>query len=139
MAGLLFSDPVESTRYPKCLFLPRAKLELREEATESDAEDVIQIMRFAMADTMSAEDGVTLNSSRVAVSSRGAAKKFIMALERFAVVEQRNKFSVEEMKHVLAGCGAKVANFFDFLSNLNTQGYLLKKSSKEYQLLSMDF
>lgn len=39
---------------------------------------------------------------------------------------------------ILVGCGATVANFFDFLSMLNVQGILLKKSSKVYQFLKPD-
>ena len=120
----------------------RAKVELREEATESDALDVIEIMRASMIDSMTNESG-NLDFSRShngsGMSSRGAAKKFITALQRHADMLQKSSFTVEEMKGVLNRCGATVANFFDFLTSLNTQGYLLKRSSKIYQLLCVDY
>ena len=120
----------------------RAKLELREEATESDALDVIEIMRMSMVDT-NADGFGSLDFSRSlngsGTSSRGAAKKFILALQRHADRIQRNQFSIDEMKQVLASSGATVANFLDFLSSLNTQGFLIKKSSKMYQLLTVDY
>lgn len=120
----------------------RAKLELREDATESDALDVIEIMRMSMVDT-NADGFGTLDFSRSlngsGTSSRGAAKKFILALQRHAEHVQRNQFSVDEMKQVLASCGAKVPSFLDFLSSLNTQGFLIKKSSKMYQLLTVEY
>lgn len=120
----------------------RARLELREEATERDACDVIEIMRSSMVDTFGDGDGAldfsrSLNGS--GMSSRGAAKKFVLAMQRHAENLRRSTFSVEEMKMVLQSCGAKVANFFDFLQSLNTQGYLIKKTSKVYQLLTVDY
>eukprot|EP00095_Tigriopus_kingsejongensis_P008799 maker-scaffold1329_size47409-snap-gene-0.11 protein:Tk08799 transcript:maker-scaffold1329_size47409-snap-gene-0.11-mRNA-1 annotation:"dna replication licensing factor mcm8" len=120
----------------------RAKVEMREEATEEDARDVVEIMKTSMVDIFSDDEGAldfsrSLNGS--GMSSRGAAKKFVAALQRQAQREQRQEFSVDELKRILNGCGARVANFYDFLSSLNTQGYILKKSAKTYQLLSAYF
>ncbi|TRY63121.1 hypothetical protein TCAL_03630 [Tigriopus californicus] len=120
----------------------RAKVELREEATEQDARDVVEIMRASMIDTYSDGEGVldfsrSLNGS--GMSTRGAAKKFVNALQKRANMLRQEIFSVDEMKSILSGCGAQVANFFDFLTSLNTQGYLLKKSAKSYQLLTVEF
>lgn len=120
----------------------RAKVELREEATEQDARDVVEIMRASMIDTYSDGDGVldfSRNLNGSGMSTRGAAKKFVSALQKRANMLRKEVFSVEEMKSILAGCGAQVANFYDFLTSLNTQGYLLKKSSKSYQLLTVEF
>ena len=58
----------------------RAKLELREEATEQDALDVVEIMKSCMVDTIADNLGI-LDFSRShmgsGMSSRGAAKKFV--------------------------------------------------------------
>ncbi len=120
----------------------RAKLELREEATEQDAIDVIDIMRASMMDTMADETGKldfsrSLNGS--GTSTRGAARKFVIALQRQAQALERDTFSVEELKQILNATGAKVLSFYDFLTTLNTQGFLLKKSSTIYKLLSVDY
>ena len=120
----------------------RAKVELREEATEGDALDVIAIMRSSMVDVYADEDGAmdfTRSMNGSGTSSRGAAKKFVGALQRKANMVQKSVFTIDEMKQVLQGCGAKVKNFFDFLSSLNTQGFILKKSAKTYQLLTVDY
>ncbi len=122
----------------------RARIELREEASAEDARDVVQILRASMADTLT--DGVSgkvdfnrsLNSGS-GMSTRGAAKRFVAALQRKAELSQKSTFTVDEMRDVLTACGAKVTNFFDFLSSLNTQGYLIKKSTKVYQLMTVEF
>ncbi len=122
----------------------RARVELRELATAEDAQDVVEIMQASLADTLatSADSSSALDFSRSVhgsgTSTRGAAKKFVSALHRYAERNARNVFSVDEMKQVLASCGARVASFFDFLESLNTQGFLIKKSTKTYQLLTVD-
>lgn len=120
----------------------RAKVELREEATELDAKDVVAIMRSSMVDVYADCDGAmdfsrSMNGS--GTSSRGAAKKFVGALQRHAVSMQKSLFSIEEMKQVMQSSGIKVASVCDFLSSLNTQGFIIKKNAKTYQLLTVDF
>uniref|UniRef100_A0A8C7I0L0 DNA helicase MCM8 n=1 Tax=Oncorhynchus kisutch TaxID=8019 RepID=A0A8C7I0L0_ONCKI len=65
----------------------RAKLELRETATKSDAEDVVEIMKHSLADTFSDGSG-GLDFERsvlgVGMSQRSAAKRFITALNTHA-------------------------------------------------------
>ncbi len=120
----------------------RARLEIRQVATAEDARDVVDIMRASMADTLSTSNS-SLDFSRSlhgsGTSTRGAAKKFVAALQRHAEATRKSTFSVQEMKHVLSACGARVASFVDFLDSLNTQGFLLKKSSNMYQLLIADY
>ena len=121
----------------------RAKLELREEATEQDALDVVEIMKACMVDTFSDHVGV-LDFSRSqmgsGMSGRGAAKKFIQVLQRQADVQQKNLFTVDEMKTLATMAGINVPGAFsDFILTLNNQGFLIKKSPKLYQLLSADY
>ena len=121
----------------------RARMELKEEATAPPAREVIKIMRSSMSDTLGDGRTGSLDFSRASngsgMSSRGAARKFVNALQRQAEILQKSKFRVEEMKETLRSCGCKVANFFDFFESLNNQGYLLKKSRDVYQLLTVDF
>ncbi|KAJ9579973.1 hypothetical protein L9F63_004356 [Diploptera punctata] len=120
----------------------RAKLELREEATDKDAQEVVEIMKYSMVDTLS--DGFggldfnrSLNGS--GMSSRNQGKRFISALQRRAEVQTRSVFSVDELKEVARQANIDVTDFVGFLSALNNQGYLLKKASKLYQLLTVDY
>jgi len=121
----------------------RAKLELREEAVEQDALDVVEIMKSSMVDTFSDQIGV-LDFSRSqmgsGMSSRGAAKKFVQALQRQAERLQKNVFTVDEMKTIANMANISVpGSFMDFVFSLNNQGFLIKKSPKIYQLLSVDY
>lgn len=120
----------------------RAKLELREEATRQDALDVVEIMQSSMADTLADPSGgldVSRSANGSGMSSRGVARKFINALQRHANVMSKSLFTIDEMKQILHNCRATVKNFFDFLTSLNTQGFIIKRSSKTYQLLTVDY
>jgi len=120
----------------------RAKLELREEAGEQDALDVVEIMKSSMVDTFSDQIGV-LDFSRSqmgsGMSSRGAAKRFIQALQRQADRLQKNVFTVDEMKTIANMVNISVPNFMDFVFSLNNQGFLIKKTPKIYQLMTADY
>jgi len=120
----------------------RAKLELREEASEQDALDVVEVMKSCMVDTFSDQIGI-LDFSRSqmgsGMSSRGSAKKFIQALQRQADRLQKNIFTVDEMKTIANMAKISVPNFMDFIFSLNNQGYLIKKTPKIYQLLTADY
>ena len=120
----------------------RARLELREEATQQDAIEVVEIMRASMVDTFTDNIGALdfgRGSQGSGMSSRGAAKKFVTAVQRQAARVERNKFTVDELREVANIAGVKVPSFMDFMESLNNQGYFLKKSNREYQLLSVDY
>ncbi|KAJ8894051.1 hypothetical protein PR048_006661 [Dryococelus australis] len=120
----------------------RAKLELREDVTERDALDVVEVMRHSLVDTLSDEFG-RLDFQRSqhgsGNSSRGQAKRFVTFLQQHADALSRSVFSVEELKEVAQVANIHVQDFFGFLSTLNVQGFLLKKGPKLYQLLTVDY
>ena len=156
-------------------WLVRAKLELREECSEQDALDVVEIMKSCMVDTVSDNIGIMdfsryintnhwlvgtvliLSSDRLVhnnsifwlvvrshmgsgMSSRGAAKKFIQILNRHSEIQQKNLFTLDEMKTICTMANISVSgSFADFIASLNNQGFLIKKSTKLYQLLSSDY
>ena len=121
----------------------RAKLELREEASEQDALDVVEMMKWCMVDTFSDNIGLpdfSLSQMGSGMSSRGAAKKFVQVLQRQAEVQQKNMFTVDELKSLATAAKIAVSgSFADFIASLNNQGFLIKKSQKLYQLLSADY
>ena len=74
------------------------------------------------------------------MSSRGAAKKFIQILTRHSEIQQKNLFTLDEMKTICTMANISVSgSFADFIASLNNQGFLIKKSTKLYQLLSSDY
>jgi DNA helicase MCM8 len=120
----------------------RAKLELREEATEKDAQDVVDIMKYSMVDTLSDGYGnVDFQRSQngSGTSSKNQGKIFITALQRRADAQSRSVFTIQELKEVAQLTRIKVSDFHSFLLTLNVQGFLLKKAPKLYQLLTVDY
>ncbi|XP_021920496.1 DNA helicase MCM8 isoform X1 [Zootermopsis nevadensis] len=120
----------------------RAKLELREEATEKDAQDIVEIMKYSLVDTLSDGFGCVdfqRSQNGSGMSSRNQGKRFITALQQRANAQSRSVFSVQELKEVAELARIKVSDFYGFLSTLNVQGFLLKKAPKLYQLLTVDY
>lgn len=50
----------------------------------------------------------------------------------------KSLFSIDELRQLGKQIGLQITDFGDFIDSLNHQGYLLKKSSKIYQLLTAD-
>uniref|UniRef100_A0A3P8T9G3 DNA helicase MCM8 n=1 Tax=Amphiprion percula TaxID=161767 RepID=A0A3P8T9G3_AMPPE len=119
----------------------RAKLELRETATKSDAEDVVEIMKHSLADTYS--DGLgNLDFERSqlgsGMSQRSAGKRLVNALHAHAQRTNQMQFDLQTLRSIADRLNIKVMDFEGLLSSLNEQGFLLKKGSKLYQLQTSD-
>nr|XP_043902257.1 DNA helicase MCM8 [Solea senegalensis] len=115
----------------------RARLDLRETATKSDAEDVVEIMKHSLADTYS--DGLgNLDFERSqlgsGMSQRGAAKRLINALHAQAQRTGQKQFDLQTLRSMANRLNIKVMDFEALVSSLNEQGFLLKKGAKLYQL-----
>ncbi|XP_071552427.1 DNA helicase MCM8-like [Panulirus ornatus] len=119
----------------------RARCELREEASEGDARDVVEVMRFSMMDTFSDEFGL-LDFQRSqhgsGSSNRAQMKKFVATLQRMSDSTYKSIFSIDEMRQLARQANIHIRDFGDFIASLNHQGYLLKKGPKIYQLLTAD-
>ncbi|KAK6983738.1 DNA helicase MCM8 [Biomphalaria glabrata] len=115
----------------------RARLELRETATKSDAEDVVEIMKYSMQDVFSDQFGfIDFNRSMhgSGMSGRAQPKRFISGLQRISEQTYNNIFTLQQMRQVAKDLGLNVPDFEGFVSSLNNQGFLLKKGPKVYQL-----
>ncbi|GLD69643.1 DNA helicase MCM8, partial [Lates japonicus] len=115
----------------------RARLDLRETATKSDAEDVVEIMKHSLADTYS--DGLgNLDFERSqlgsGMSQRSAGKRLINALHSHSQRTNQKQFDLQMLRTVASSLNIKVADFEGLVSSLNEQGFLLKKGAKLYQL-----
>ncbi|XP_027136146.1 DNA helicase MCM8 [Larimichthys crocea] len=115
----------------------RARLELRETATKSDAEDVVDIMKHSLADTYS--DGLgNLDFERSqlgsGMSQRSAAKRLVNALHAHSQRTNQTQFDLQTLRSVADRMKIKVMDFEGLVSSLNEQGFLLKKGPKLYKL-----
>ncbi|KAK9510017.1 hypothetical protein O3M35_004892 [Rhynocoris fuscipes] len=116
----------------------RAKVELREEATVEDAKDVVELMKLTLFDVNEdVKGGLEFKKTR-GMSQGSKAKKFIAALQRRAQIENKNTFFVDEMKQLCTAMNLQVTDFKSFIELLNTHGFILKKSSNQYKLLTVD-
>ncbi|XP_055462059.1 DNA helicase MCM8 isoform X1 [Psammomys obesus] len=133
------SSPITTRQLESLIRLTeaRARLELREEATKEDAEDIIEIMKHSMLGTYSDEFG-NLDFERSqhgsGMSNRSTAKRFISALNSIAERTYNNIFQFHQLRQIAKELNIQVADFENFIGSLNDQGYLLKKGPKIYQL-----
>ncbi|XP_070276040.1 DNA helicase MCM8 isoform X2 [Myotis yumanensis] len=135
----LNSSPITTRQLESLIRLTeaRARLELREQATKEDAEDIVEIMKYSMLGTYSDEFG-NLDFERSqhgsGMSNRSTAKRFISALNNIAERTYNNLFQFHQLRQIARELNIQVADFENFIGSLNEQGYLLKKGPKVYQL-----
>ena len=119
----------------------RARLELREDCTAADAEDVVELMKYSMLDTFSDELGV-LDFSRSlhgsGMSRKSAAKKLVTVLQRAFEQGWDRVFAVQDMRDLAQRAGIRVDDFEALVASLNDQGYLIQKGPRLYQLRTAD-
>ncbi|XP_004751587.1 DNA helicase MCM8 isoform X1 [Mustela putorius furo] len=138
----LNSSPITTRQLESLIRLTeaRARLELREEATKEDAEDIVEVMKYSMLGTYSDEFG-NLDFERSqhgsGMSNRSTAKRFISALNNIAERTYNNLFQFQQLRQIAKELNIQVADFENFIGSLNDQGYLLKKGPKVYQLQTM--
>ncbi|XP_049724754.1 DNA helicase MCM8 [Elephas maximus indicus] len=138
----LNSSPITTRQLESLIRLTeaRARLELREQATKEDAEDIVEIMKYSMLGTYSDEFG-NLDFERSqhgsGMSNRSTAKRFISALNNIAERTYNNLFQFHQLRQIAKELNIQVVDFENFVGSLNDQGYLLKKGPKVYQLQTM--
>ena len=137
--GIYVTDPSVIWTYfvhPR-LTEARARVDLREECSQSDAEDVVEVMKYSMMDTYSDELGFldfTRSQHGSGMSSRSQSKKFVAALQRVYEQTYNALFTAQELRQIAQQANVKVRDFEEFIASLNNQGFLLKKGPRVYQL-----
>ena len=125
----------------------RAKVELRSTVFQSDAEDVIEIMRESLGD-INKDDFAAVNfGSSIAsgMSKNKQMKRLIAELNRLSRERSSAMFTSNEIQRAASRIGIiqiiqqKGENFYDLLDMMNNQCYLLKKGPRKWQLQVSDF
>ncbi|XP_044744963.1 DNA helicase MCM8-like [Coccinella septempunctata] len=135
------STPVTTRQLQSLIRLTqaRAKLELREEATTQDAEDIVEIMKRSLSDIFTDETGL-LNTTRsqnsTGMSSRNKALRLLTGLQQLSKTTSKSLFTTREIQELGEKISIPSEKFHNLLQTLNIQGYLLYKGSDTYQLLS---
>ncbi len=114
----------------------RAKVELREEVSEQDARDVIEIMREALMSVMEDDLGLGFVDFRkvTGMSKSKQAVGFIDALKKHSNQIGKKTFTSNELREFAVEIGFKDDRFDDFLDQLNFQGYLLSKGNRKFEI-----
>ncbi|KAI8868876.1 MCM-domain-containing protein [Ramicandelaber brevisporus] len=127
----------------------RAKIELREEVTEDDAQDIIEIMQYNLTDTFAEDDdimhnyslnGVDLQRSQMGtgMSQRGEINRFAKALHQRANFKSSSMFSRAELHQVASEIGLHINNMsvMDVVDSMRNQNIILLKGNGQFQLCS---
>ncbi|KAM3325265.1 putative DNA helicase MCM8 isoform X1 [Capsicum chacoense] len=117
----------------------RARVDLREEITEQDALDVVEIMKESLYDKYVDEHGFVDFGRSGGMSQQKEAKRFLSALHKQSELQQKDCFSISEIYSLADRIALRVPDIDTFVDNLNSVGYLLKKGPKTYQVLSSSY
>ncbi|XP_076247127.1 DNA helicase MCM8-like isoform X2 [Calliopsis andreniformis] len=107
----------------------RAKLELRTEATEVDAADVIELLRYTF-DKISCWQ-VVGNNRR----TTGKLDGFIQLLRKETFFDRQKTFTMESLREIALTGKFATKNFSQFISKLNEQGILLQTGSNTFKFV----
>ncbi|XP_028156203.1 DNA helicase MCM8 isoform X2 [Ostrinia furnacalis] len=133
--------PITTRQLEACIRLTqaRARVDLREEATVKDANDVISLMKHSLMDTFSDEFGNIQLSRSIngsGVSSRSKLKKFLDVLTRRAHQLGKDVFTRQELIQIHKAAGVP-GDAGELIEAMHTHCYLLLKSSNTYQLIGL--
>lgn len=117
----------------------RARAVMRTIVTVEDAQDVIEIMRASMVDTLTDETG-NLDLGRSTGMSRSKdARRFINALNSEARRVRNGVFDRRGLKRVAERIGISGERFDRLLETVNHQGYLMMRGGGRWELQGCEF
>ncbi|XP_045778501.1 DNA helicase MCM8 [Maniola jurtina] len=133
--------PITTRQLEACIRLTqaRARVDLREEATARDANDVISLVKHSLMDTFSDEFGNIQLSRSIngsGVSSRNKVKKFLDVLTRRSHQLGKDVFTRQELKEIHKSAGI-AGDPNDLIEAMHVHSYLLLKGSNTYQLIAL--
>ncbi|XP_043260243.1 DNA helicase MCM8-like [Colletes gigas] len=107
----------------------RAKLELRTEATETDALNIIEIFQYAFDNNV-----ISRQSQNTKVTDR-KVKEFIQLLRKETVVDTKKTFSTKRLREIALDGKIVVQDISQLISKLNDNGILLKTGSNTFKFI----
>jgi DNA helicase MCM8 len=118
----------------------RAKVELREEVTEADARDVIEIMKMSLHEAMDADMGFA--SVHVSTTGRRGQNKlmtqFVGEVQRQARQRGNPEFTKQELYEISRKLRITPASSFDdFLDSMNHHGYFTRANNRIWKVFGV--
>ncbi|EEC79367.1 hypothetical protein OsI_20256 [Oryza sativa Indica Group] len=117
----------------------RARVDLREEVTLEDAKEVIDIMTESLYDKCVDEHGVVDFARSGGMSNQKQSKKFLRALNEQCDLQKKDCFTMNEMYNLADRISLQVANLDAIVESLNNAGYITKKGSSMYQVVTSSY
>ncbi|CAI5501867.1 unnamed protein product [Closterium sp. Naga37s-1] len=112
----------------------RARVELREEVTEADAQEAVELMGECLLDKLTDEAG-NIDAGRGGSSSKSKeSKRFLAALQRTAKQAIKTCFSRKELAQLADDMCLRVPDLDALIDSLNEAGFLLKKGGGLFQV-----
>ncbi|CAI5526961.1 unnamed protein product [Closterium sp. Naga37s-1] len=112
----------------------RARVELREEVTEADAQEAVELMGECLLDKLTDEAG-NIDAGRGGGSSKSKeSKRFLAALQRTAKQAIKTCFSRKELAQLADDMCLRVPDLDALIDSLNEAGFLLKKGGGLFQV-----
>ncbi|XP_053622014.1 DNA helicase MCM8 [Plodia interpunctella] len=133
--------PITTRQLEACIRLAqaRARIDLREEVTVQDANDVISLIKHSLMETFSDEFGNIQLSRSIngsGISSRNKLKKFLDALTRRSHQLGKDIFTRQEMIQIHKAAGVP-GDANELIEAMHVHSYLLLKGSNTYQLIAI--
>ncbi|KAL6620376.1 hypothetical protein ACP70R_035515 [Stipagrostis hirtigluma subsp. patula] len=117
----------------------RARVDLREEVTAEDAQDVVDIMKESLYDKYLDEHGFVDFTRSGGMSQPKEARRLLNALNNEADSLQKDCFSLTEIKTLADKICLQVPDIDAVVETLNNNNFLLKKGSRMYQLTTASY
>ncbi|XP_044337960.1 probable DNA helicase MCM8 isoform X4 [Triticum aestivum] len=114
----------------------RARVDLREEVTEQDANDVVEIMNESLYDKYVDEHGCVDYARSGGMSQQKEAKRLMSALNKQSELQQKDHFSRAEIRSLADKISLQVPDLDDIMEKLNSAGYIVHKGQNIYQILT---
>ncbi|XP_003426698.1 DNA helicase MCM8 [Nasonia vitripennis] len=109
----------------------RAKLDLREETTEQDALDVVELLQHTVLGMNNEKIDYTF--LQTGKTSRSAIKTFLQLLVKDAEVKKNNLYTRDELKNLAVMGKIASSDVPNAIDKLNEQGFLIKKANDLYK------
>ncbi|KAA6403293.1 MAG: putative DNA helicase MCM8 [Streblomastix strix] len=116
----------------------RAKCELREEVTESDAQEAIDLMKKSLYENLATETGLVDVTRASGMSRQKDSQRLMRALNSLAQQRGNSLFTKSEIFSAARAC-AITKDITALIDKMNQSGQLLLKGNKTYKLTSGEY
>ncbi|KAI5019106.1 hypothetical protein ZWY2020_043994 [Hordeum vulgare] len=117
----------------------RARVDLREEVTKQDADDVVEIMKESLYDKFVDEHGCVDLARSGGMSQQKEAKRLMSALNKQSELQRKDLFSRAEIRSLADKISLLVPDLDDIMERLNSAGFIVHKGQNIYQVRTSSY